>query len=87
MTIEQGAMKSVSRKHKLTMRIITYTELVIVVDTSVYILWTVLFIEWQGCKIGKNIFYQDKKSSILLEVNGKKSQVIDYGCLIFVTFL
>ena len=73
MKIVQGEMKSVSRKHKLNTRISKKTELGPVGDRLVYILWAVLFIEWWWCKIGKNIFYQDNKSSILLEVNGKRS--------------
>ena len=37
------------------------------------ILWTKLFLEEQGYPITKNILYQDNKSAILLEQNGKKS--------------
>jgi hypothetical protein len=40
---------------------------------SVMILWTKLFLEEQGCDINSNILYQDSKSAILLETNGKKS--------------
>ena len=40
---------------------------------SVMILWTQLFLEAQGWIITKNIIYQDNKSAILLETNGKKS--------------
>ena len=46
MTIVQGEMKSVSRKHKLNTRISKKTELGPVGDRLVYILWAVLFIEW-----------------------------------------
>jgi hypothetical protein len=42
-------------------------------DVSVMILWTKLFLEEQGYEIEKNILYQDNKSAILLEINGKKS--------------
>ena len=34
---------------------------------------TVLFIEWKGYNIYKNVFYQYNKSSILLDFNGKRS--------------
>ena len=37
------------------------------------ILWTRLFLEAQGYNINKNILFQDNKSTILLEQNGKKS--------------
>jgi hypothetical protein len=37
------------------------------------ILWTKLFLEEQGYNISQNILYQDNKSAILLEKNGKKS--------------
>jgi hypothetical protein len=37
------------------------------------ILWTKLFLEEQGYNINSNIFYQDNKSAILSEKNGKKS--------------
>jgi hypothetical protein len=37
------------------------------------ILWTKLFLEEQGYNINSNILYQDNKSAILLETNGKKS--------------
>ena len=40
---------------------------------SVMILWTKLFLEAQGYDVEKNILYQDNKSAILLETNGKKS--------------
>jgi hypothetical protein len=37
------------------------------------ILWTKLFLEAQGYEVDKNIVYQDNKSAILLETNGKRS--------------
>ena len=40
---------------------------------SVMILWTRLLMEAQGYEIRKNILYQDNKSAILLEINGKRS--------------
>jgi hypothetical protein len=36
-------------------------------------LWTLYFLEAQGYKIDNNILYQDNKSSILLETNGRAS--------------
>jgi hypothetical protein len=73
MTYGQGAIQSISRKQKLNTRSSTESELVGVDDASTAILWTKLFMEAQGYKIDQNIIYQDNKSAILLEKNGKKS--------------
>jgi hypothetical protein len=73
MTYGQGAIQSISRKQKLNTRSSTESELVGVDDASTPILWTKLFVEAQGHQIDKNIVYQDNKSAILLEKNGKKS--------------
>ena len=51
----------------------TTVELVGVNDMMSLALWTKLFIEALGYDINKNIIYQDNKSAILLEVNGKRS--------------
>ena len=48
-------------------------KLVGVDDVSTMILWTKLFLEEQGQEVKKNIIFQDNKSMILLENNGKKS--------------
>jgi len=37
------------------------------------ILWTKFFMEEQGYDVKENILYQDNKSTILLENNGKRS--------------
>ena len=68
-----GAVQSISRKQKLNTKSSTEAELVGVDDVSVMILWTKVFLEEQGYHIDKNILYQDNKSAILLETNGKKS--------------
>ena len=73
MTYGGGAPITMSRKQKLTTRSSTEAELVGADDMSVMILWTRLFMEAQGYNINKNILYQDNKSTILLEENGKKS--------------
>ena len=41
-------------------------------DATTMMLWTKLFMEEQGCKIEENVLYQDNKSAILLEKNGRK---------------
>jgi hypothetical protein len=68
----EGTVQSVSRKQKLNTRSSTESEFV-GANISVMILWTKLFMEMQGYEINKNILYQDNKSAILLEMNGKKS--------------
>ena len=73
MTYGRGAAQSLSRKHKINTRSSTEAELVGADDASQPILWTKLFMEAQGYAIHKNILYQDNKSTILLEVNGKRS--------------
>ena len=73
MTFGKGAVQSISRKQKLNTRSSTESELVAADDISVMILWTKLFMEAQGYEINKNILYQDNKSTILLEENGKRS--------------
>ena len=73
MTYGGGAAQSMSRKQKLNTRSSTESELVGADDMSTLILWTRLFMEAQGYPIKKNILYQDNKSTILLETNGKRS--------------
>ena len=73
MTYGTGAIQTTSRKQKLNTRSSTESELVGADDMATMILWTKLFMEAQGYKIKKNILYQDNKSTILLENNGKRS--------------
>ena len=73
MTLGQGAAISVSRKQKLNTRSSTEAELVGADDAAVLILWTKLFIEAQGYYVDRNILFQDNRSAMLLEINGKKS--------------
>ena len=73
MTMGKGSMQSVPRKHKLNMSISQEAGLVAVGYTSVYILWKVLFIKWQGYKVDNNILYKDNNSAILREDNDERS--------------
>jgi hypothetical protein len=73
MTYGQGAPQTMSRKQKLNTRSSTEAELVGPDDLATMILWTKLFMEAQGYEIKKNILYQDNKSTILLQENGKRS--------------
>ena len=73
MTYGKGFPQTSSRKQRLNTRSSTEAELVGADDTLTMILWTQLFMEAQGYDIQKNILYQDNKSTILLENNGKRS--------------
>ena len=73
MTMGGGAMQTLTRKQKLNSRSSTEAELIGVDDAITQILWTKLFMAEQGYPIEKNILFQDNKSSILLETNGRSS--------------
>jgi hypothetical protein len=73
MTMGNGAITSISRKQKINTRSSTEAELVAVDDVVGSIIWTKLFLESQGYPLKENILYQDNKSAILLETNGRKS--------------
>ena len=73
MSFGKGAVQSVSRKQKLNTKNSTISELVAADNVSTLILWTKLFMEAQGYNVDKNILFQDNKSTILLENNGKMS--------------
>jgi hypothetical protein len=73
MSMGEGAMQIMTRKQKLNSRSSTEAELIGVDDAITQVLWTKMFMEAQGYPIEKNIIYQDNKSSILLETNGRSS--------------
>jgi hypothetical protein len=73
MMLGKGAMQSIARDQKMNVRSSTEGELVAVHDAATMILWMKLFLEAQGYDVEKKIIYQDNKSVILLETNGKKS--------------
>ena len=62
-----------STKHKINTRSSTESELVSVDNMMSLILWTRYFLNHQGYKVNDNIIFQDNKSSMLLERNGKAS--------------
>ena len=70
MTFGQGAIQTLLQKQKLNTKSSTESELV---GTDDAFLWTKLFMEEQGYEIDNNILFQDNKSAILLEENGKHS--------------
>ena len=73
MSMGEGSIISLSRKQRLNTKSSTAAELVGADDASTLILWTKLFLEKQGYDINMNILYQDNKSAILLENNGRAS--------------
>ena len=73
MTFGGGAVQAISKKQKLNTRSSTEAELVAADDAATMILWTQAFMEGQGYRLDQNILYQDNKSAILLETNGRKS--------------
>ena len=73
MTYGSGAAITASRKQKINTRSSTEAELVRADDMATMVLWTRLFMEEQGIEIKRNVLYQDNKSTMLLEKNGKSS--------------
>lgn len=73
MSLGKGMPLTMSRKQKLNGKSSTESELIAVDDALPQILWTRYFLECQGYEIKQNIIYQDNKSAILLEMNGKGS--------------
>ena len=72
-TLGRGFPVSGSTKQKLNTRSSTEAEVVGVDDFMPSILWSKLFLEAQGYSVTRNIIYQDNKSAMLLEANGKAS--------------
>ena len=73
MTMGDGAVASICKKQSMNTRSSTEAELVGADDSMGPILWTKQFLEAQGYPVKENILFQDNKSSILLESNGRKS--------------
>jgi hypothetical protein len=69
----QGSPISMSHKQKLNTQSSTEAKLVRPDDLSILVLWTRLLMMCQGYDMDKNILFQDNKSTILLEENGKRS--------------
>jgi hypothetical protein len=73
LSLGTGVKYGTSKGQKLNVKSSTETELVGTDDVMPQMLWTLYFLEAQGYKIEDNILYQDNKSSILLETNGRGS--------------
>ena len=69
----KGSIFSTSTRQKLNTKSSTEAELVGVDDMMPLVLWTREFLKAQGYPISDNVVYQDNKSAILLENNGKIS--------------
>ena len=69
----KGFPITASTKQKLITRSSTESELVAVDDLMPAILWTRNFLGAQGYETAEHIVYQDNRSAILLEKNGKAS--------------
>ena len=68
----KGAAYSKSTKQKINTKSSTEGEIVGVDDILPQVLWTNFFMRTQGYSSKETIVYQDNKSTILLEENGKK---------------
>jgi hypothetical protein len=73
MSLGRGFPITTSTKHKLNTRSSTEAELVSVDDCMPAICWTRYFLQAQGYEVNDNIVYQDNRSAILLETNGRAS--------------
>jgi hypothetical protein len=73
MSLGMGVIYGTSKRQKLNTKSSTEAEVVGTDDVMPQILWTLYFLESQGYKINDNVLYQDNKSSILLETNGRGS--------------
>jgi hypothetical protein len=73
LSLGTGVIYGTSKCQKLNTKSSTEAELVGTDDVMPQMLWTLYFLESQGYKIDNNILYQDNKSSILLETNGRGS--------------
>jgi hypothetical protein len=73
MNMGAGGIINNSTKQKLNTRSSTESELVGVDDIMPQILWTNNFLKEQGYNVTDTILYQDNKSAILLEKNGRLS--------------
>jgi hypothetical protein len=73
LTLGKGAVYSTSIHQKINTRSSTEAELVGVNDVMSQILWTKYFLQEQGYASTESLIYQENKSAILLENNGRAS--------------
>ena len=73
MSLGKGVIISTSIKQKMNTKSSTETELIAADNLMPHILWTKYLLNWQGYNAKETILYQDNKSAILIDKNGKKS--------------
>ena len=73
LTMGKGAVCGISKKQKLNTKSSTESELVGVEDVLPQVLWTNYFMKDHGWHTNHSVVFQDNKSAILLEQNGKLS--------------
>ena len=73
MSMGLGLIHGKSAAQKLNTRSTTESELVGVSEYLPYNIWFCNFMGEQGYEITENILYQDNKSAILMEINGRNS--------------
>jgi len=73
MTMGHGIVHGKSSVQKINTKSACESELVAVAEYLPYILWFRYFMQAQGYMIENNILYQDNKSAILMERNGRNS--------------
>ena len=73
MTLGNGAVISLSNKHKQNAKSSTEDEIYGADNALPKILWSLEFIRNQGYNMSHTLLYQDNRSAILLEVNGRLS--------------
>ena len=69
----KGAVTSISRKQSMNTRSSTEAEVIAADEVVGPMLWTARFLQAQGYNIQDNILYQDNRSAMLLESNGRDS--------------
>ena len=73
MTMGEGAIQAMSKKQKVNTCSSTEAELVATDDVLAQVIWMQNFLKAQGFDVSDNIVYQDNKSAMLLEKNGRAS--------------
>jgi len=69
----RGVIGSKSTKQKINTKSSTESELVGISEYLPYCIWFLYFLEHQGYKLEENVVFQDNKSAILMEKNGRNS--------------
>ena len=72
-SLGRGAVHHKSSKQRLNTKSSTETEVVGASDYLPWTIWTKKFLEEQGYKTTRSVFYQDNESAIKLESNGRRS--------------